>query len=490
MLFPRGADSGAGRFAEGVAVWLTRSVGIATALIVGCLAVTGVSARQSPLSLHHFEGWQEWPVLGPGDLELADTPLGPMRLEFDGRFPGPDGFGRGPLVPLTMYMDVLPTRFHDRPATWVQWTSKPLAGGGGAPALDLLVVDRASFELLFRIGASARGAWTGRYEFVNAKPEGLLQLSVDDDGSVATSRLDGTERYFDFATYPFLFPLMDLKPGRSFRLEGYDYLSRATEILAVRVVGQIDIRDAHGSEHRVWRVDVMPPHRATLISFYVTKSAPFFYGWDYRVTHDGSMALQLVYRGWASTDTQDAAKLEILPLDEELRLALSAAPEHLRSGAAVYALTADGFVKAREGTNGFTCVVNRDHPLSRKPTCYDSEGARTILPKVMFVGQLLLEGVELAEIDRRVNERFEAGDFVSPSRPGVAYMLSSEIRNYNPQTDQVDGFPPHMMFYAPGVTNADIGTSWEALRVHPWLPFVAYEGPHGFFVVVVNGEQR
>lgn len=198
----------------------------------------------------------------------------------------------------------------------------------------------------------------------------------------------------------------------------------------------------------------------------------------------------LVSRAALSAQAGDAPDLEILPIAEETRLALSAAPEHLRDGAGVVALTADGFVTVRESRNGFTCVVNRDHPLNRKPTCYDAEGTGTILPKVVFVGELLVKGVPVEEIDARVARKFAAGEFVPPSRPGVAYMLSTEIRNYNPQTGQVDGFPPHLMFYAPNLTNEDIGTSWDALREHRWLPFIGYQGPHGFMIVVVGDSLR
>jgi hypothetical protein len=180
--------------------------------------------------------------------------------------------------------------------------------------------------------------------------------------------------------------------------------------------------------------------------------------------------------------------VEILPLEQETRLAISAAPEHLRAGAGVVALTETGVVTVRESTNGFTCVVNRDHPLSRKPTCYDAEGTATILPKVRFVGDLLVTGVGLDEIDRRVAAKFESGEFVAPRRPGIAYMLSCEIRNYNPQTHRTDPFPPHLMFYAPNLTNKDIGasSSRKAHEKHPWLPFVAYQGPHGFIIVIVD----
>lgn len=177
---------------------------------------------------------------------------------------------------------------------------------------------------------------------------------------------------------------------------------------------------------------------------------------------------------------------ELLPREEEFALAISAAPEHLRDGASVYVLETNGFVKAREGTNGYSCIVNRDHPLNRKPTCYDSEGSGTILPKVIYVGELLMKGLPPAAIRDSVNRGFETGRFIAPRRAGVAYMLSDGIRNYDPSTGEIRSFPPHIMFYAPNVTNDDIGTNWQAVRQKPWLPFVAYEGPHGFFVVVVG----
>lgn len=180
-------------------------------------------------------------------------------------------------------------------------------------------------------------------------------------------------------------------------------------------------------------------------------------------------------------------KLEILPLEEETRLALSAAPDHLRAEAGVLALTSNGFTTVRESRNGFTCVVNRDHPLNRKPTCYDAEGTATVLPKVLFVGEQLLAGVSLQEITAKVSAKFASGEFIPPRRPGIAYMLSHEVRRVNPGTGEVESFPPHIMFYGPNLTNADIGAAPPGARAeHPWLPFVGYQGPHGFIIVVVG----
>ena len=54
------------------------------------------------------------------------------------------------------------------------------------------------------------------------------------------------------------------------------------------------------------------------------------------------------------------SRLEPLPRDLEIRLALSALPPHLRDNATVYVLNPDkGFEIARKGTNGFDAFVAR-----------------------------------------------------------------------------------------------------------------------------------
>jgi hypothetical protein len=180
---------------------------------------------------------------------------------------------------------------------------------------------------------------------------------------------------------------------------------------------------------------------------------------------------------------------ELLPREKEIALAVSAGPEHLRNGAGVYVLERNGFVKVRDSANGFTCIVNRDHPLNQKPVCFDAEGTATILPKILRVGELLMQGTPMSKIDAEIAEGFRCGKYIAPRRPGVAYMLSGDIGNFNPRTGKVESFPPHVMFYAPNLTNADLGTTPEALASNPWLPFVAYQGPHGF-IIMVNSDTK
>ena len=177
------------------------------------------------------------------------------------------------------------------------------------------------------------------------------------------------------------------------------------------------------------------------------------------------------------------------PEDQETELALSAAPEHLRAGAAVYVLTESGYTKIREASNGFTCIVYRDHPLAAKPTCWDQEGTETIVPRVLYEGELMMQGKSRQEIVAAVKRGFEDGRFISPRRPGIAYMLSPHIRRFIARTGKVGTFPPHVMFYAPNLTNADIGVSRETFQKYRNHPSIAYRGPHGYLIFIVEEKE-
>ena len=69
----------------------------------------------------------------------------------------------------------------------------------------------------------------------------------------------------------------------------------------------------------------------------------------------------------------------MVPRDLEMRLAVNARPKPLRDGASVLALEPTGYVKARAGTNAFTCMVSR-RGGNFYPDCFDEEGTHTIPP--------------------------------------------------------------------------------------------------------------
>ena len=212
-------------------------------------------------------------------------------------------------------------------------------------------------------------------------------------------------------------------------------------------------------------------------------------------------AQKQVVRSFVKTSPSDpvqADTLIFLPPEQEIELALSAGPEHLRAGATVYVFGKNGYQKIRTGKNGITCMVNRDGNQTGdndlKPTCWDAEGSATIVPVMLRVGELMAQGKSAAEIKSDIDAGFNQGRFSSPRKAGIAYMLRGDLQ-YDPKTKEIAkaSFPPHYMIYAPGVTNADIGMNMDAYQKHPSLPLV-YAGYSGgartAYIIVIASEDK
>ena len=187
----------------------------------------------------------------------------------------------------------------------------------------------------------------------------------------------------------------------------------------------------------------------------------------------------------ASAPALPPARAEAQPApmerQREIAMALSACPPEIAGKAAVYVLEASGCVKVRESQNGFTAIVQHSSPTTQEPQCMDAEGTRTLLPRMLKVAELRAQGKSREEIRRFVAEAFANGTFQPPARPGIDYMLSNEILTPNAQ-GVVEHFPPHVMFYAPYLTNAEIGGQFGT-----GAAFVAGEKtPHALIIVPVG----
>ncbi|HMF95199.1 MAG TPA: hypothetical protein VKE96_12925 [Vicinamibacterales bacterium] len=176
-----------------------------------------------------------------------------------------------------------------------------------------------------------------------------------------------------------------------------------------------------------------------------------------------------------------AASVRLLPRDLETRLAVNALPKELRTGASVLVLESAKYEKVVQGTNAFTCMVSR-RGGNLYPVCFDEEGTRTILPEFADDALLRLKGANDKEIEMEIARGFAEGRYRPPSRPGVAYMLSPAT--YMLEDGKLTRSFPHTMFYAPFLTNADIG------GIMGRTPFVDRPGPHGMIIVLAGQKER
>lgn len=164
---------------------------------------------------------------------------------------------------------------------------------------------------------------------------------------------------------------------------------------------------------------------------------------------------------------------------EEVALALEALPASMRPAATVHVLGPKGYHVAREGTSGVNCLVERGRPDTQEPICWDREGSETIMPVAMDREVWRAEGLSEDAIEARIAERFASGRYRAPRRPGMAYMLSTG--NYVFNGERVIHFGPHLMSYAPYLTNADIGSTGTDVAA----PWILNEGsPHAYMILV------
>ena len=197
-------------------------------------------------------------------------------------------------------------------------------------------------------------------------------------------------------------------------------------------------------------------------------------------------------------------KIEPLPRDLEIQLALSALPPHLRDNATVYILNPDkGFEVARKGTNGFHTFVARtgddtfrgSWPFTEYrddilyPISFDAAGAKQQMRVFFDAAEMQAKGTPPGELKKIIKERFKTGYYKAPERAGISYMLSPILRTYwNPEeSDSVMTMNyPHVMNYAPNVSNEDIGGG----KLGGMYPFVIMPGPHGYFIQPIDLTER
>lgn len=172
--------------------------------------------------------------------------------------------------------------------------------------------------------------------------------------------------------------------------------------------------------------------------------------------------------------------------EEQTRLALSTAPPEVSSRASIFILGRNGYVQTRAGTNGFSCLVEREFLETVEPVCYDAEGSATTLLARLHREELRAQGVSEDEVKRQIAMAYDSGRLRAPSKPGIAYMLARENWAWNPFTKQFWTGPPHFMLYAPYATQEDLGGFSG-----PHMPIVIWPGqPDALIIVMAQDSNR
>lgn len=225
----------------------------------------------------------------------------------------------------------------------------------------------------------------------------------------------------------------------------------------------------------------------------------------HRFTVIAGLLLSLTANAQNMQTHKGMTKIQALPRDLEIQLALSALPPHLRDSATVYVLNPDrGFERIRKGSNGFHTFVARtgddamrgSWPLKEYrddilyPIAFDEAGVKAQMPVFFDIAAMQAKGTPPEELKKIIQDRFKKQYYKAPERAGLSYMLSPILRTYtNPDENEnvVTASVPHVMHYAPNVTNHDVGGKPEPGGKYP---FVILHGPHGYNIQFLGQTEK
>src|SRR5271169_148747 len=141
-------------------------------------------------------------------------------------------------------------------------------------------------------------------------------------------------------------------------------------------------------------------------------------GWK-TTTFAGLLSIALLSSSAAAEDKPKEPTKEVhlidasVPRERQIELALSAAPTEVSSKATVYILGPKGYEKIREGTNGFSCLIERSFAGSRQTSsalaCFDAKGSRTLARTLMRREELGAKGKSEAEIEDDIAKGYKKG---------------------------------------------------------------------------------
>ncbi len=170
--------------------------------------------------------------------------------------------------------------------------------------------------------------------------------------------------------------------------------------------------------------------------------------------------------------------IEQMPAKLETQFALSALPPAMRDHATVYLLDPKkGYQLSRQGTSGVACLVERtawEQADFRNdiyvPLCYDAEGSKSFLKVIIDVATLRIQGMSAVALKAEIENRYQNKTYKVPVREGLSYMIAPIMRTWMVPDWKVHTMPmPHLMFYAPNLTNEDIGAVPNSSLLYPFV---------------------
>lgn len=165
--------------------------------------------------------------------------------------------------------------------------------------------------------------------------------------------------------------------------------------------------------------------------------------------------LTLTLFSWLCTATSASAL--VLPYEQQIEAAKTAAPAHITDNASYMVWTGSTFKKIIEGTNNFTCFLLTDPKGRFEPSCLNEEAMRSVFPVYAYQTRMLYAGQAFLSIIDDIARKARDGEFPAAGHGGLVYMMSQENKWYSHREGRSYDVPPHLMFYYPTLSLESFG---------------------------------
>lgn len=158
---------------------------------------------------------------------------------------------------------------------------------------------------------------------------------------------------------------------------------------------------------------------------------------------------------------------EIPAAAEQVRAAVSPAPEALRDGATVLGYDAEGrMVELRQGDGELVCLADDPKDERFHVACYH----RSLEPFMASGRALRAEGLERSDVVKRRGEAIAAGELSFPESPAALYSLTGPPGSYDADAQVVRGGNRIYSIYIAYATGESTGLPTQPIADGaPWL---------------------
>jgi len=171
-------------------------------------------------------------------------------------------------------------------------------------------------------------------------------------------------------------------------------------------------------------------------------------------------------KGHGSYELMAPLERYLMKPDAEIALARSAAPASISGNATILTLGTDGYAAAVNGSNGFTCIVERSwmapfdsvefwNPRMRAPVCYNPAASRSILAYTLRRTKLALAGRSREAMLDEVRAALARKELPTPEPGAMSFMMSRD--GY--LGDDQGHWHSHLMFHVPKTPAASWGAN-------------------------------